>query len=116
MDRRTFRGMVLWTTILSGLLAAGATIILQTLYWTQQFIPGSDGESLYLILSIVSSLASFMHTVSLLVFLVLIHRDLFVAERLGELARDYLVSDVISAPFTRGNAPPSRESDKDGHA
>ena len=99
MERKVIRGVALWTTILSGLLAAGATISLQTLYWTQQVIPDANGQSLYLLLSIVSSIASLVHTVSLLLFLGLIHRDLFVAERLGELARDYLIRDVSSAPL-----------------
>ena len=116
MDRRMIRGLALWTTILSGLLAAGATISLQSLYWTQQVIPDADGQSLYLMLSIVSSIASLVHTVSLLLFLALIHRDLFVAERLGELARDYLIRDVSSAPLNQRDGSVSPVSDTIDHS
>ena len=109
MNNTSLRTAALWTTIVSGVLglccSAGFQLIMSLGGLNRD--PFGGFFPFYSLVSFASLLFNLIHTLSLLVFLGLVHRDLHIAERWAGYARDYLIRDTTGGPA--GGNPQSTE-------
>lgn len=100
MNNTALRTAALWTTIASGVMtllcSAGFQLIMSMGNWNGD--PFGGLFSLYSLMSYTSLLLNLIHTLSLLLFLGLVHRDLHIAELWAGYARDYLIRDTTGGP------------------
>ena len=95
MDRTTVRSIAFWTTVVTSLMA----LMVSALYAFLPFATSVSGSvNIYRVLSVFNLLINGLNTLSLMLFLGMVHYDLVTAQRLSEHARDYLIRDLTQSP------------------
>ncbi len=109
MNTTALRTAALWTTIASGVMTLACSGGFQLIVWmgAWDFGGGRGVMPLYSLVAGASLLLNVIHTLALLLFLGLVHRDLHIAERWAGYARDYLIRDTTGA--APSSNPPETE-------